>query len=206
MFDFKGFLFNNIFMTEAYDWNPMPHRVNVICPNCSANAIFEFAEIVKISLKKDINYFKKSKLFDYEKFTDSYGHKWHGAIFYHGLNSINNIKDLPKDYSSDDFKHSKYWQRYHGLDIGAKYCNSCGKRNKSDLNWPQDAFYQCQIKGNILWAFNEECLTELRDFIQSNSRNIKEYSYQSFVLHIPSIFLDRKNRKRTVDKLNKLLE
>ena len=52
-------------MTGTYDWNPMPHRVDVTCPECGALATFEFAEVVKIRLKRDVEFFQKSKLFDY---------------------------------------------------------------------------------------------------------------------------------------------
>ncbi len=40
-------------MTEAYDWNPMPHKLDIRCPSCSSRAVFEFAEVVKINLKKE---------------------------------------------------------------------------------------------------------------------------------------------------------
>ncbi len=182
----------------------MPHKVNVLCPACAANAVFEFAKVVKIEFKKDVKYFKKSKLFEYKKFTNTDGHKWHGAIFYHGLKSTNNIKDLPEGYSVDDFQHGK--NGYKPFNIGTKVCNTCGVRKKSRLNWPQDAFFQCDVKNNILWAFDRKSLVALRDFIASDERDIKKHSYQSFLLHIPAIFLDRKNREKVIKKLNKLLQ
>jgi hypothetical protein len=97
-------------MTRPYDWNAMPHKVDVICPECSAKAVFEFAEIVKISKKQDIEYFKKSKVFDYQLFENGSGQRWHGAIFYHGLHSMNNMDDLPDGYSRDDFR-PRSWDR-----------------------------------------------------------------------------------------------
>ncbi len=184
----------------------MPHKVDVVCPDCSANAVFEFAEVVKISLKKDIDYFKASKFFEYRLFQDGCGHRWHGAIFYHGLHSANNIKDLPEGYSMECFQHSQYWTRSHNLDIGAVCCTACGSRKKAKLNWPKDAYYQCEIRGDVLWGFNRQSLTELRDFIQSDSREEKKYTYQSFLRHIPSVFLQRKNRERVVAKLDRLLK
>lgn len=47
-------------MTGTYDWNPMPHKVDIKCPSCGSRALFEFAEIVKISLKKDVPFFENS--------------------------------------------------------------------------------------------------------------------------------------------------
>ena len=51
-------------MTGNYVWNPMPHIVDVRCPECGGYAEFEFAEMVRIKLKKDVEFFKKSKLFE----------------------------------------------------------------------------------------------------------------------------------------------
>lgn len=192
-------------MSEAYDWNPMPHKVDVICPVCSSRAVFEFAEIVRIKQKKDIDYFKKSKIFEYDQFIDSCGHKWHGAIFYHGLHNLKNVHDLPDGYLVDDFSHSRYWYRFHQLEIGSKVCTQCNLRQKASLRWPQDAFYQCDFKGYDLWAFNRESLIDLREYIASDDRETKDYKYSSFLLHIPSVFLDRKNRQAVVKKLDRLL-
>lgn len=41
-------------MAGTYDWNPMPHKVDINCPSCGERAVFEFAEVVRIKLKKDV--------------------------------------------------------------------------------------------------------------------------------------------------------
>ncbi len=41
-------------MAGTYDWNPMPHKVDINCPSCGELAVFEFAEVVRIKLKKDV--------------------------------------------------------------------------------------------------------------------------------------------------------
>jgi len=58
-------------MSGIYDWNPMPHEVDIKCPSCDEHALFEFAEVVKISLKKDVPFFERSNLFEYCQFKDS---------------------------------------------------------------------------------------------------------------------------------------
>lgn len=97
-------------MTEAYEWNPMPNEVDTRCPSCGSCAEFEFAEVVRIKLRKDINFFKESPFFDYGFFQNWEGQRWHGAIFYAGLHggSVSVIRDLPDGYSPEDWKHSKY--------------------------------------------------------------------------------------------------
>ncbi len=192
-------------MTEAYDWRAMPYKLEVTCPKCSSCAVFDFSEIIKIAQKKDVEYFSKSKIFEYRQFQDFCGHKWHAAIFYHGLHSLANISDLPQGYSVDDFKHSKYSRQFPPFGLGAIICTKCMLRQKASLDWPKDAFYQCEFKGRSLWAFNRESLVDLKNFIASDTRQTGDYKYSGFLLHIPSIFLDRKNRGAVVKKLDKLL-
>ncbi|RFA26609.1 hypothetical protein CAI21_16765 [Alkalilimnicola ehrlichii] len=195
-------------MTGTYDWNPMPHFVDVRCPSCSARATFEFAEVVKIRLKNDVPFFQKSKLFDYQLFQDSCGHRWHGAIFYAGLHagSVAAIRSLPEGYTPENWAHSRYLYRSHGLDIGSVNCSSCGLIQKHDLDWPSDAFFSIQYKGQELWAFNQESAKDLRDFIADIARDIDDYKWRHFLLHIPSIFKKRGAREHVVKHLNRLLD
>ena len=161
-------------MTELYDWNPMPHIVEIKCPSCAKLATFEFAEVVKISLKKDVGCFEESKSFDYKVFQDSCGHKWHGAIYYAGLHggSVDAINGLPEGYSPENWAHSQYLYRNHGLDIGSVRCSNCDTRKKYTLNWPNDSYFSIVHKGQLLWAFDRESTVELRDFIASSEREM----------------------------------
>ena len=194
-------------MTGTYDWNPMPHKVEIKCPSCSEHAQFEFAEVVKISLKKDVPFFKKNDLFDYRVFKDSCGHKWHGAIYYTNLHggSTTAIRDLPEGYKPENWNHSRYLMRNHGTDLGAISCSNCHVRRPYYLQWPNDAFYSIALKGEVLWAFNRESAVELRDYIASNERKTGKYKWARFLLHIPSIF-KKQNVRDNVDKqINKIL-
>jgi len=194
-------------MTELYDWNSMPHRVEIKCPSCSDRAMFEFAEVVRIELKKDIEFFEKSSLFDYQAFMDSCGHKWHGAIYYAGLHggSVDAIGKLPESYKKENWCHSKYLYRSHGLDIGSVNCSHCHLRRKHQLNWPEEAYYSIEYKGNQLWAFNRESACDLRDYIESNHRKYGEYKWGGFLLHVPTVFKKQGAREHVVKQLGRLL-
>jgi len=194
-------------MTEAYDWNPMPHKVDINCPSCGSHDEFEFAEVVKISLKKDVPFFECSDLFTYRLFKDSCGHRWHGAVYFakmHG-GSTAAIRDLPDGYESSNWNHSKYLYRNHGLDIGSFTCSSCNARRIHELSWPEEAFYSIAYKGQLLWAFNRNSGVDLRNFIQSSERKAKNHKWASFLLHIPTIFKKQNARDNVVKQLNKLL-
>ncbi len=185
----------------------MPHRVDVRCPKCGLCALFEFAEVVKIDLKKDIEFFQNSSLFDYYKFSDTCGHRWHAALYYPGLHGgVGAIGALPDGYKPEDWAHSKYMYRSHGLDIGSLYCQSCHLRTKHELSWPKEAFFSIQHKGKHLWAFNRESAVQLRDYIASNSRDVDNFKWQCFLLHIPSEFKQKKAREGVIKKLDRLIK
>jgi hypothetical protein len=122
-------------LTLPYQWNPMPHVLDVRCPKCGSRAKFEFAEIVRIEKKLDISFFLNSKLFDYAIFKDYCGHNWHGAIFYLGLHggNVKTISDMPEGYEPENWSHSKYLFRSHGLDLGSIRCSTCYYESKHNL-------------------------------------------------------------------------
>jgi hypothetical protein len=75
-------------MTGTYDRNPMPHVLEVRCPDCRSPAIFEFAEVVRIRRKGEIPLFQKHRLLEYGILDGrAAAGRWHGAIFYAGLHA-----------------------------------------------------------------------------------------------------------------------
>lgn len=204
-------------MTYPYEWNPIPHFADVSCPSCGGNAKFEFAEVVEIR-RWDALYFQKSELFEYKfvqakktllgRLPGTYVRPgdWHAAIYYHGQHrhSLSSVQDLPDGYSSEDWKHSKYWAR--GVDAGTVTCSDCHKRQKHILSWPEDAFYQTEVRGQVLWAFNRESLVALRDYLASTERDkARQNTWKNFLLNVPTYFLKAKVRDEAVKKLNRLL-
>ncbi len=85
--------------------------ITIRSPSCKELAVFEFCEVVKICLKKDVDFFINNKLFEYDIFQDSCGHKWHGAIYYAGLHggSVSAISNLPEGYDATDWNYSDFY-------------------------------------------------------------------------------------------------
>ena len=203
---YKLELHQEVRVTELYDWNPMPHKVDVRCEHCGELAVFEFAEVVKIEKKKDVPFFQQSKLFEYALLSDSCGHRWHGAFFFQGLHrGINSISELPDGYSTEDWQHSKYSSRSHGYDLGSLSCNSCNTNKIHALEWPQEAFFSIEYKGQVLWAYNRESAMELYNFISAAERKELKSKWGGFLLHIPTIFKTKKAREPVAKKLRRLL-
>jgi len=193
-------------MSEAYDWNPMPHKVDVRCEHCAGLAIFEFAEVVNIKLKKDVPFFKESSLFVYRLLPDGCGHQWHGAFFFSGLHgSIKSITELPVGYSPEDWAHSKYLTRSPAFTLGSVSCKRCATNQMHALDWPSEAYYSIEYKNKQLWAFNRDSADELCRFINSHTRKEADFRWASFLLHIPTVFKSKKARESVVNKLNRLL-
>lgn len=191
-------------MTLPYEDNPMPHVLAVQCPECRQEAVFDFAECVKIRLRKDLGYFQKSKFFDCKKVTDYYGVGVNLACYYHKLtqNSLPNISDLPDGYSMSDWEHSNYIYRAYGFDAGTIVCRNCGLRRKHGLSWPSDAYFQIEYRRHILWAFNRESAVELLDFVRSKDRDRSKYKYRSFLLKMPPEFLAKNARDEVTKRLS----
>lgn len=193
-------------MTGPYEWNPMPHVLEVNCPKCGAPAVFEFAEVVRIQRREDIPYFENSSLFEYCKFQGS-GGRWHGAVYYALLHGPpgGTITNLPAGYSPSDWNHSRYLYRSHGTDVGAVACDACGLRTRHNLQWPSDARFQIDYRGQVLWAFHRESAQELRRYIASNDRNRENYRWEAFLRHVPTEFLTAKARETVVKRLDRIL-
>lgn len=195
-------------MTLPYTWNPMPHLVDVRCPACQTRARFEFAELVRIRRVAEVAYFQRSRDFEYQLMDGGIAGKWHAAVYYHGLRrrSLTSVKNLPVGYGASDWDHSRYWYRSHGRDWGTLSCPVCVRPRKHLLSWPHDAWFQIEVRGAVLWAFHEESLLVLRDYIASEQRapqRRKRWSW--FLLKVPSHFLSAKVRPEAVKKLSRLL-
>lgn len=194
-------------MTGTYDWNPMPHKVDVKCPQCGLRAEFEFAEVCRIGLKSDVDFFKNSSQFVYRQFQDSCGHYWHGALYFAGLHGdpCITLGDLPPGYAPGNWSHSRHLSRGHGLDLGSVVCEHCHLRSSHRLNWPGDAYYAVPYKNHVLWAFDRESACDLHDFILSRTRDRSMYRWSLFLLHVPTVFKTHKAREAVSKHLFRLL-
>lgn len=193
-------------MTRAYEWNPMPHCVAVRCPECLAQATFEFAEIVQIK-KADVPFFERSKQFDYRFVESDSGQRWHAAIYYSGLHGhgTDPIRDLPEGYAPSQWDHPRYLVRTaSNMNLGSVRCQ-CGIRRKHQLIWPRDAYFQLDDHGATLWAFDRDSALSLRSFIASAERDPKAHRWAGMLMKVPKQFLVRHHSDAILTKLDRLL-
>ncbi|MCA9564451.1 MAG: hypothetical protein KC561_13235, partial [Myxococcales bacterium] len=194
-------------MTGPYEWNPMPHVLDVACPTCRSAALFEFAEVVRIHRRDDIPFFEESSLFEHQMFDGGAQGRWHGAVYYSLLHgpAETTIDNLPAGYAPSDWNHSTFLYRSHGTDEGAVACGGCGRRARHHLDWPSDALFQIAYRGQVLWAFHRESAQELRDYVASANRNRQGYRWELFLRHVPTVFLTAKARETVVKRLDRIL-
>ncbi len=76
-----------------------------------------------------------------------------------------------------------------------------------NLTWEDDAYYSITYKNQNLWAYHRKSALELMRYIESIDRNVKDYRWSNFLLHIPSVFKKQsarrlsENRSRSEGKL-----
>ena len=188
-------------MTGIYEYWSLPSKLNIRCPACQANADFEFARLAKIQLKKDVEYFQHHADFDYARFQDSCGGYWHAAFYYPNLSSsIDQIQGLPEGYDSTS------WSTCNSLQSrGGVTCETCGYRQEHELSWPNDAYYMVMYRQQALWAFHREAAIELYHYLSEALRDHKKYRYSFFLLHVPTVFKQKKARQHVTQQLQKLL-
>ena len=172
----------------------MPHVLAVACPNCRKEAKFEFAEGRWIKTNEDLAYFRRSRDFEVSRV---WCNGWKNiAVYHHGLDvrSLDAIEDLPEGYSPQMWRHSKYLSRSLRGDQGVIRCMSCGYLRKHVLDWPENAYFQIEHRGDVLWAFDRETAVVLRDYIASNMRSRRGQRYSGFLRKVPKQFLSAKAR------------
>ena len=83
---------------------------------------------------------------------------------------------------------------------------NCGFTGRLKLNWSQDAYWKCDVKGRILWAWSLEHTKVLLNYIKFSDRDEKAYpGYLSSLLHLPTHFKLAKNRKVVIKSLMRLV-
>ena len=194
----------------------MEADLQIKCPNCKCLADFVFASKINIK-KKDAKYFSKSKHFVLKREKKWSSWRTYYYAWYYPLLSprIENIPDLPDGYEAGHARGGFGYYDYYGQVLegneGVTACAFCKTLAKHTLDWPQDAYFQIDYKGQTLWAYDRSYALKLLEYIKSNDRKKRigstdKYVSQDFFLRkIPEHFQTKKARGEVVKKLSKLL-
>lgn len=88
--------------------------------------------------------------------------------------------------------------------LGVAVCSACGLVRRHLLDWPNDAFFKCDIQGRTLWAWNRSQLQAIRDSLQG-TRDSREQSENRHA-KIPRHFQISKHRDQVLEAAARLLE
>ena len=91
---------------------------------------------------------------------------------------------------------------YPLLTLGLVQCSSCHANSKYRLQWPDDAFWQWRIRGEVLWAWNRTHAEGILAYISASQRP-SQRGYD--VRYIPSHFLSAKVRSVVVKLMEQSL-
>lgn len=96
-------------------------------------------------------------------------------------------------------------KEYTDFFTGHISCLNCGLSKEETMQWPIDAYYSGDVKGQILWAWNKAHAEAIREFVLSTSRNYKQYNYSASLYHLPEHFKLSKNRDACLKTLDRMI-
>jgi hypothetical protein len=87
--------------------------------------------------------------------------------------------------------------------MGVLKCPACTALRKHRLDWPRDAFYQVNVDGKQLWAWDRRSLAFIRDHIEKLDRPKRHHP---LLRHLPTHFLVAKRRDAVLAAIDGLLQ
>jgi len=87
---------------------------------------------------------------------------------------------------------------YPLLTNGLVQCPHCHSNRKHKLNWPSDAYWQWEIRSELLWAWDKEHAKIILNFVKETKRPSRR---SPSLKYIPSHFLSAKVRDLVVQKM-----
>ncbi|HVG00907.1 MAG TPA: hypothetical protein VND68_13795 [Chloroflexia bacterium] len=157
----------------------IPGPFNVRCPRCGGKAEYD--------LPFDLYTATKGEPPGEERPL----HRWGGWLVAEKYPSVK-----PWDDAADGISESD----------GVVKCSACHLVKEHRLRWPQDAFYQWEIRGNTLWAFNVEHAYVLKDFLGGKERDVTRFpQYARSLIKMSGELLSAKVRDQVAKEIEATL-
>ncbi|QDS95671.1 hypothetical protein FF011L_44710 [Roseimaritima multifibrata] len=92
-------------------------------------------------------------------------------------------------------------------ETGRCTCPSCGYAKSHQLMWPDDAYFCVDVDETNLWAWTRDHAIAIRDFVESNSRDVSAFpGFKLSLLHLPNELLQKSARQLVVKRINRMLD
>ncbi|MBK9270133.1 MAG: hypothetical protein IPM48_00925 [Saprospiraceae bacterium] len=103
------------------------------------------------------------------------------------------------------------------------HCPECNKKSKIRENWETfvmkyndegiidpafglDLWYQDEVRGNVLWAYNETHLIEIKNYVKAELRERSTHRFKmTMVEKLPSFIKSAKNRDEVLQSIERML-
>lgn len=115
---------------------------------------------------------------------------------------VKDLKQITKRVGPSTRPKKKEYTDYFNANVS---CLNCGFIKQEKFQWPVDAFYQGDVKGKILWAWNLEHAEVIKEFVSSTSRYFRKYKFSSALYHLPEHFKLSKNRDACLKTLDRMI-
>ena len=181
-------------MTHPFELATAPESIAVRCPDCTGMAAWFAARSGIVEDKELRRRAAESQACDVDASVGWGNNRQTVVTYYPQLDVGDPMRELAERLPRTDGGR------------GTRLCAACGERARHELNWPDDAWFRCEVRGKTLWAWDRSYAADLREFIASAARDRHTHEHPLFLMHIPGHFLLAKHREAAVKKLQRLLE
>ena len=130
-------------------------------------------------------------------------HKWGGWMVFERFPSQFPWVAPAKDHRSLRGRGPASSSGYAVLTDGLVQCPHCHVNAKHHLRWPEDAYWQWNIRGEVLWAWDRSHAEAILAFIAASHRPSRR---SADLRRLPAHFLNAKVRREVVSKIKQRLE
>jgi hypothetical protein len=174
---------------------PISGVLDILCPRCGERATFDEA-FEFLTRRSPIDPATVAGL-----------HRWGG---WYVREKYPSIMPWVAPSGSDQFLYAgpeKLTEGFRLRDQGVVRCSRCHLVSPHVLRWPRDAYFQWNVRGQRLWAFDAENARVLLHYIESVQRAPARYhGYRRSLERLPAVVLSAKNRSEVVRKIRASLE
>lgn len=90
---------------------------------------------------------------------------------------------------------------------GELHCPACARRSPHVLVWPDQAYYQVEHRGQVLWALDRPMMQTFRSVIAAGADRARQgQAHRVHVARLPSVFLSARARPAMLRKIDRLLQ
>jgi len=173
---------------------PLDVVPEVRCPRCGGRACFD--EAFRFLSRRTVDPAHPEPV-----------HRWGGWLVQEKYPSVMSWK-APR--GSGQFLYLGCTQLPDGFRLrhrGVVRCGECHRVAAHVLRWPDDAFFQWDVRGTRLWALNAEHARALLQYVGSARRDPARYpDFRHSLRKLPAVVLAAKNRDLVVRKIRRTLD